>query len=126
METELEKIYEVFWEGPYSEKTLDALTEEQNEKFVLYKIYGSHPLYGNNVLLYIGMTEQGVKKRLGEHDYWMDEKRYGPSKIYFASIGEFTDWETSEEAELLFDKVERKIIQKVESLLIYAHQSTCT
>ena len=117
----MEEIYEVCWRGPYSEESLDSLTDEDNEKFVLYKIYGSHPVYGDNVLLYIGMTEQGVKKRLIQHDYWMDEERFGHSRIYFASIGKFESWKISDETEI-FDRLEREIIEKVESLLIYAHQ----
>ena len=67
----MEKIYEVCWDGPYTKDTLDEISEEDNNKYVLYKVYGSHPVYGNNVLLYIGMTERGIKIRLTEHDYWV-------------------------------------------------------
>ncbi len=116
-----EEIYEVCWKGPYSDEQLSELSKEENQNFVLYKIYGSHPVYGDNVLLYIGMTEQGVKKRLTQHDYWMDEERFGPSKIFFASIGKFESWEKSDDFEI-FEKPDRETIKKVESLLIYAHQ----
>ncbi len=34
---------------------------------VLYQIYGSHHIYGSNVLLYIGKTERDFAKRLDEH-----------------------------------------------------------
>ena len=67
------------------------------------------------------MTEQGPDKRLIQHDYWMDEKRYGQSRIYVASIGKFKGWEKSNEIEL-FEKPDRNITQKIEALLIYAHQ----
>ena len=117
----MEEIYEACWRGPYSEENLVSLTEEENKKFVIYKIYGSHPIYGDNILLYIGMTEQGVKARLIQHNYWMDEERFGPSRIYFASIGRFENWKKSEEIEI-FDRIERETIENVESLLIYAHQ----
>jgi hypothetical protein len=118
---EEEKIYEVCWEGPYSKTNLSELTVEQNQKFVLYKIYGSHHLYGNNVLLYIGMTEQNVTQRMSQHDYWMDEEHFGKSKIYFGSVGKFDNWKKSEEIDI-FDLLESETIKKVESLLIYAHQ----
>lgn len=124
MEREEEIIYEVCWEGPYSKSTLNStkkITKEQNKQFVLYKIYGSHPVYGNNILLYIGMTEQDVTERLRQHDYWMDEERFGESDIYLASIGGFENWVESEKI-AIFDPPEREIIGKVESLLIYAHQ----
>lgn len=117
----MEKIYEVCWDGPYTKDTLDEISEEDNNKYVLYKVYGSHPVYGNNVLLYIGMTGRGIKKRLVEHDYWMDEERFGPSKIYVASIGEFSDWESSNKIDI-FNSPSREIIEQVESLLIYSHQ----
>ncbi len=117
-----EQIYEVYWNGPYKPGNIDKKIGDKNkEKYVLYKIYGSHPIYGNNVLLYIGMTEQGIFKRLNQHDYWMDEERYGKSKIYIASIGEFKDWDSSYKSEV-FDKPERELTEKIEALLIYAHQ----
>ena len=116
-----EKIYEVYWKGPFTDDTLEKLTEEENEKFVLYKIYGSHPMYRNDILLYVGMTEIGVVNRLNQHNYWMDEERFGPSKIYFASIGHFESWKQSDEM-IIFDCLDRKVIENVEELLIYAHQ----
>lgn len=116
-----EIIYEICWEGPYTDGTLSEISEQDYKKYVLYNVYGSHPLYGNNVLLYIGMTERGTKKRLSEHDYWMDEERFGPSKIYVASIGRFKDWESSNEIEV-FEAPPREVIEQVESLLILAHQ----
>ena len=117
-----EKIYEVYWQGPYKPKNIEKKIKQKDfEKYVLYSIYGSHPVYGDNVLLYIGMTEQGVNNRLIQHDYWMDEERYGPSKIYVASIGDFKSWEESNNHSI-FNKPDRKLIEKIESLLIYAHQ----
>ena len=117
----MEDIYEVYWRGPYSEENLNSLTDEENENFVLYKIYGFHPVYGDKVLLYIGMTEKGVKKRLIQHNYWMDEERFGPSRIYFASIGKFESWEIADKIKI-YKRLDRETIKKVESLLIYAHQ----
>ncbi len=117
----MEKIYEVRWCGPYTEKTLNSLTAEENDKFVLYKIYGSHPVYGNNILLYIGMTEQNIEKRINQHGYWMDEARFGSSTMYFASAGHFQSWKDSESTQI-YDKLDREYIEKIEALLIYAHQ----
>ena len=117
-----EKIYEVAWRGPYTSKNIERKIKKKHiDKYVLYKIYGSHHLYGNNILLYIGMTEQGVGVRLQQHNYWMDEERFGLSQIYVASIGEFNNWEESDEI-FIFEKPERELISKIESLLIYAHQ----
>lgn len=116
-----EKIYEVCWKGPYTSKNINDKLAKQKDNYALYSIYGSHPIYGNNILLYIGMTERGVLKRLSEHGYWMDEERYGKSKIFVASIGEFESWEKSNEIEV-FDLPNKEIIKKVEALLIYSNQ----
>jgi len=119
-----EKIYEVCWQGPYNPKNIEKKIKPKDMKnLVLYKIYGSHPIYGDNILLYIGMTEQGVGVRLNQHDYWMDEEKFSKSTIYVASIGEFKDW-TNENTykEIVFKKPKREIIERIEALLIYAHQ----
>ena len=117
-----EYIYEVNWQGPYKASEIAEKVDKHDlENYVLYKVYGSHPMYGNNVLLYIGMTEQRTDKRLNQHDYWMDEERYDQSTVYLASIGLFESWEKSEEIEI-FKKPSREIIEKIEALLIYAHQ----
>ena len=112
-----EDIYEIYWQGPYTTETIDSIDEEDRENYVLYKIYGSHPLYGNNVLLYIGKTKRGVNKRLKEHQHWIDMDQYGESKVYVASLGKFDDWDASSEIEL-FEQAEDSITSKIESLLI--------
>jgi len=118
-----EKIYEVCWQGPYTPKNIKKIKSKDMNNFVLYKIYGSHPMYGNNVLLYIGMTEKGVENRLNQHDYWMDEEKYSESTIYVASIGEFKGWSNEHTYKnIVFEKPERKIIESIEALLIYSHQ----
>lgn len=118
---EKERIYEVYWEGPYEP---DQKNIDYKEGHILYKIYGSHPIYGDNVLLYIGKTEQGIKKRLKSHNYWMDEERYKESTIYVASLDEFTNWDDS--GDTTFEHPEEiggsELISKIESLLIYSHQ----
>ena len=116
-----EEIFEVYWEGPFDPTDVEKLDDTDDKNFVLYSVYGSHPLYGKNVLLYIGKTTRGVKKRLAEHDYWMDEGRFGDSQIYLASLGKFISWDASEEIER-FTQPDDDLIQRVESLLIYAHQ----
>ncbi len=54
------------WMGPYK---IDEITQKKKKLFReekgLYQIYGYHPLYGNDVLLYIGKTaNQTFSKRL--------------------------------------------------------------
>lgn len=116
-----ESIYEVHWLGLFKPSKIRKLKPKKLQKHCLYSIYGSHPLYGDNVLLYVGMTERGVDKRLSEHDYHMDQERFGNSRVFLASIGPFNSWKESGEI-AIFEKPERELIQKIESLLRYAHQ----
>jgi len=115
-----EKIYEVYWSGPYSLNKAKNLKPKKANKFVLYKIYQTHPLYGPDSLVYIGKTERGGDTRINEHSDWLDYDKYGKPKIYFASIGEFTDWESTPDKH--FEPIDSSIIGDVEALLIYAHQ----
>ena len=77
-----ETICDVYWEGPFA---CDKRALLWNPSHVLYAIYGTHHMYGPNVLLYIGMTETTVADRLAEHTWIRDE--YDPVTIKIASIG---------------------------------------
>ena len=113
------KIIDVIWEGPFDLK-YDRKTDEYSppslpkklvKKATVYQIYGQHLVYGRNVLLYIGKTEQGVNMRLKEH-----------------LRGRFADEvELSVRMGTLYDENENPIRSKkwilaVESLLIVAHK----
>ena len=108
--------FDVYWEGPYD---FDDLPE-QDQNHVLYLICGTHSLYGRNVPLYLGMTETGASGRLSQHAHWVDEEP-DPVKVYLASIGTFESWEARDKIES-YPKLEKGIIQSIESLLIYSHQ----
>jgi hypothetical protein len=114
-----EVIYDVHWEGPFSLE--DILTAER-ENFVLYKIYATHPVYGRNVLVYIGMTTRSdIAGRIKEHRHWL-ENESDPVNVYFAAIGEFSTWQEAELKEEYDEKIPIEILSKIESLLIYSHQ----
>ncbi len=63
---------DIWWEGPFNQEEIIDNKIDKNEydntadKIGLYQIYGTHPLYGNDVLLYIGRTKdkEGFLKRL--------------------------------------------------------------
>lgn len=116
-------IYDVYWEGPYS---LDIITQDRTGSIVkdwhcLYQVYGDHPTYGRDVLLYIGKTERDVKIRLSEH-YNRFSNQCDEVKVFFASFGEFTSWQEMREEN--YDPVSKDNteLNAIESLLIYAHQ----
>ena len=72
------------WEGPF---TLDELEELDDPRidYGLYQVYGSHPLYGEDVLLYLGATggERTFVSRLAdEQNYWEAEEDFQPLIIF--------------------------------------------
>lgn len=123
LENKAVPIIDVYWKGPIALNEFKDL--KQPESQMLYQIYGHHPVYGSDSLLYIGKTERlnGVKGRIPEHK-WIDNQ-CDECKIYYASCGEFVDWQTWESSRdeyLKYDSSKNGIdIDHIESLLIYAH-----
>lgn len=84
-----EKIINVHWDGPFK---WDDRQQCCKPGHVLYQIYGSHHLYGRNILLYIGMTKRDNSfKRLSEHT-WIKEE-YDDTSLYLGSMGNFNGWQ---------------------------------
>lgn len=65
------EIIHIEWEGPL---TVDAAKELTGEgDYGLYQIYGGHPIYGSNALLYIGEArKQQFGARIGQHGWWLE------------------------------------------------------
>lgn len=122
-----ESMYELYWQGPYTIKQLKKIQKkspEQSDTWSLYAKYENHPLYGRNVLTYIGKAEkQSVVKRLSQHD--LDQEI-----IYVATIYKFESWKKSytnfeEDWGKQGHMIRKKgghgaIISHIEELLIYA------
>jgi hypothetical protein len=87
---------------------------------VLHQIYGAHPLYGQDVLLYIGFTTRGLNERLSEHKWWVSDSSDRVS-VRYGSVGKFTTWpewkNTSRPS-----RADNDTVEKIEALLIYANQ----
>jgi hypothetical protein len=111
--------YDVFWEGPFE---WEKGQRECKDNHVLYQIYGSHHLYGRDVLLYIGSTLRTPFKRLREHEEWIEDE-YDKMTFRFGSISEFTTarWEEQEKRRP-YPRPKDSVIEAVEALLIYANQ----
>jgi hypothetical protein len=109
-----EDLYEVFWDGPYDCDEDNACAKDKAK--VLYQIYGSHHLYGRDVLLYIGRTERTPFKRILEHEEWIQDE-YDKMTVRYGSIREFGGWKNKKPY-----LVEASFVKKVEALLIYANQ----
>ena len=75
------------WDGPYALDEIEEL-EDPRIDYGLYQVYGSHPLYGEEVLLYLGATgERTFGTRLTEEQsYWEVEEDFQPLAIYVGRL----------------------------------------
>jgi len=119
--SEIEEI-KVLWEGPFKlDQILDNKIDHKDydvnaDDIGLYMIYGSHPLYGDGSLVYIGRTldEKGFRSRLKNR--WVIENNADAEsvEIYLGTI-------FSDERKLTKEEViDKELIEKSEVLLINA------
>lgn len=76
------KLIEIIWKGPYN------LTEARKnyQDSGLYQIYGTHPVYGRDSLLYLGKTKNSFGERINSHlEEWI-KYEYDDVKIYHGII----------------------------------------
>jgi len=54
------KIINIWWGEPILLKDLESgkVGNNTDEDYGIYQIYGTHPIYGNDTLLYIGKASQ--------------------------------------------------------------------
>lgn len=99
------------WEGPFSFS--DALTKSAKKDYGIYQIYGWHPVYGSDVLLYIGKADrQHFGARLKQESWWTLMPDAQRTMVY---LGRLSGVVTPN------DEVWSDLIGKAERLLIYAH-----
>ncbi len=100
-------VIEIKWSGPHK---LDDVKEFYNDDdYGVYQIYGTHPIFGSNTLLYIGKANsQTFSTRLIQHNDWLD---WLPSdvSIHLGRLGAIKDV-SIEEWEKQIDVAERLLI----------------
>jgi hypothetical protein len=68
MENNSELLIHIDWDGPFTQHGTAQLTKPDD--FGIYQVYGAHPVYGTDVLLYIGLAEeQTFGVRLAQHGW---------------------------------------------------------
>jgi len=109
------EIINIWWEGPFQLPEIENKTvgDDKNEDYGIYQIYGTHPVYGNNVLLYIGKADkQTFSTRLNQEQHWWSNQDAKNIQIYLGRlIGETVDEEKWS-----------NMIGRAEQLLIYSHR----
>lgn len=110
-----EEIIHLEWEGPWTLQQIAEL-KDPNQDVGVYQIYGKHTLYGSHCLLYIGKAvEQAFGTRIAQ-ERWGGNRDPQNVQIYVGRLG-LTRALSHAEFERLVDRVE--------SLLIYAHGPAC-
>src|SRR3989338_9084325 len=102
----------IFWEGPITLKEL-AEKDDKNRDYGVYQIYGHHPLYGSDVILYIGCVKNRTFAQRIPEEKWDDRPDPNNTQIY---IGRFAG------RNRITQEVWDKQIEHAEKLLIYAHK----
>ena len=100
------------WIGGHTLEEVKKLTA--GDDYGLYQIYGTHPIYGSDVLLYIGKAEQqtlGV--RIQQHEKWAYTSDANNIRVYTGHLGANTE---------VSDEEWTKLIDIAERLLIYTHK----
>ncbi len=100
----------VQWDGPFSLEEVSKLNESYD--YGVYQVYGSHPIYGSDVMLYIGKAQdQAFGVRLNQEG-WYYNPDAGNIRIY---VGRLAGRKTPTDAEWGNE------INLVETMLIYSH-----
>ncbi|MFC5604751.1 hypothetical protein [Sporosarcina koreensis] len=112
MEYQHMKLIHLEWTGPYTLENLTDLMDEETD-YGIYQVYGKHPIYGSNVLLYIGKADlQTIGKRISQENWW-NTNDSGRHLIY---AGRLMGEQTPEEIDWSIE------IDLAEKLLIYGHK----
>lgn len=103
----------VQWDGPHTYD--DALSlENDNKDYGIYQIYGAHPVYGSDVLLYIGKADlQTFGTRLSQESWNFHNQDSSKLMVYVGRLAGYTDCPNEEDWS--------NQIALVERLLIYSH-----
>ena len=105
-------LIQIHWEGSYKLTELSTLMNATTD-YGIYQIYGKHPVYGSDVLLYIGKADyQTLGKRISQEN-WLDTNDSNNTKIYVGRLhGPHNP----------INDIWSKEIDLAERLLIYAHK----
>ena len=103
-------IIHLQWDGPF---TLEQTLKMNNDyDYGVYQVYGSHPIYGSDVILYIGRArDQTFSSRIGQEE-WRYNQDAQNVRYY---VGRLAGEQTPEDDELGHQ------IDMVEALLIHSH-----
>lgn len=101
------------WSGPFTYAEAIRLRNEQTD-YGVYQIYGAHPIYGADVLIYIGKADrQTFGQRLSQETWGEFNQDASRVKVYVGRLNGYNGTPAEDDWS--------KQISVVERLLIYAH-----
>ena len=104
-------VIHVQWDGPFSLEQVSELNNEDHD-YGVYQVYGSHPIYGSDVLLYIGKASQQTFATRLRQEPWLYNQDARNIRYY---VGRLAAEQTPKETE--WDRQ----IGMVEALLVHSH-----
>ena len=98
------------WTGPFSYD--DALNLKNNQKdYGVYQIYGTHPIYGGGVLIYIGKADrQTFGLRLQQEQHWQFTADAAKLEVYVGRLAGYDGTPNSDEWSSQITTAERMLI----------------
>jgi hypothetical protein len=103
------RVIHLQWSGPFTWEEKDKLTGP--EDYGVYQIYGCHPIYGSDVLIYVGQAnKQTFSVRLNQERWWPAHHDFQRLSIY---VGKCHGWEgtpSNEKWEEQIDLAEKLLI----------------
>ncbi|AJD92215.1 hypothetical protein JMA_28980 [Jeotgalibacillus malaysiensis] len=78
-------MIQIDWNGPYKLPELNQLTNTETD-YGVYQIYGKHPVYGSNVLLYIGKADRQTFGIRISQEGWLYQNDANNLKIYIGRL----------------------------------------
>ena len=109
----MDKITEhihVQWEGPFSYAEALALRDDVSD-YGVYQIYGSHPVYGSDVLIYIGKADsQTFGIRFSQEDWHYTNQDSSRVTVYVGRLSGYNGTPELNKWSMQIAHVERLLI----------------
>ena len=117
---EIVTLIRIEWEGPVSVKNA---VRHNHDDIGLYQLYGRHPIFGRDSLLYIGKTTDAIASRIWEHMKSRAMEGFSPKRKWIKdAVGYFNEIYYGRllgSIPVSHEEFEQQI-NDAESLLIYA------
>ena len=112
MQTSTTTIH-IVWSDPIPYEKVSEFVSDITD-FGIYQIYGTHPVHGSDVLLYIGRAMGGsFGWRVPQHEWRLDEHEVGSIRVHLGRLAGVTTPPND---------VWNRQIELAERLLIFAHR----